>query len=58
MTVPAQDALENDTFGWNDRRHMTDYHPRNLSPLRECSLFKAADDAALRHGNEPTVSIR
>src|SRR5687768_8639647 len=38
----VQDALENDAFGWNDRRHLTDYHPRNLSPLRECSLFKAA----------------
>jgi hypothetical protein len=36
------------------------YHPRNLSPPRECSLFKAADDAALRTAmsRDPAVSMR
>jgi hypothetical protein len=49
----VQDALENGTFSWNDRRQHDGSSSRNPSPRRECSLVNAADDAALRHRTEP-----
>jgi len=49
----VEDALENGTVSWNDRRGHDGLSSRNPRPGRECSLVNAAIDAALRHRTEP-----
>jgi hypothetical protein len=54
----VQDALENDTFSWNDRRRTTDY-PR-ATPARAANVRLSMQLMMLRFGTglsrEPTVS--
>jgi hypothetical protein len=54
------DAVKNDTFGWDDRRHTMDYH--RATPARGASVPLSMQLMMLRFGTglsrEATVSIR
>src|SRR5581483_3223427 len=47
----VQDALEDGTFSWNDRRHTTDYH--RAPPARSANVRLSLRRTMLRHRTEP-----